>query len=353
MEAKNEATMMSALQAVAPGTELRQALDDIISARTGALIVIGDLKGVEPICSGGFALGVPFYPQLLFELAKMDGAIVLDDGVTRIIKANVHLVPDSTLPTSETGMRHRTAERVSRQTKALVISVSQRREVVSLYQSGTHLILEDIDMVLAKADQALQTLQRYRARLDEVSEHLTQLEFEDVGTISDVAAVIHRSEMVQRVAREVSRYIVELGTEGRLVRMQSDELVASVEESYSMLLRDYAVDAGSRKISAIRAKLAAMSPEQLLDSVAIASAIGHTPTSDVSEYHVEPMGYRLLRRIPMLPGGVVSRVAEKFGSLQSLLQATVGELDEVDGVGERRAHAIIDGLRRMREHAAL
>lgn len=353
MEAKNEATMMSALQAVAPGTALREAVDYIISARTGALVVIGDAKGVEPICSGGFKLDVPFYPQLLFELAKMDGAIILDEGADRILKANVHLVPDSSLPTSETGMRHRTAERVSRQTKALVISVSQRREVVSLYQGGSRLILEDIDMVLAKADQALQTLQRYRTRLDEVAAHLTQLEFEDVVTLGDVAAVAHRSEMVQRVAREVSRYIVELGTEGRLVRMQSDELVASVEEDYAMLLRDYAVDGGPRKMAAIRAKLAAMTPDQLLDSGAVAAALGYTPSSDVIEYHVGPTGYRLLRRIPMLPGAVVNRVAEKFGSLQALLSATEDELDDVDGVGERRARAIIDGLRRMREHASL
>lgn len=353
MDARNEETMLSALEAVAPGTALREGLDYIISARTGALIVIGDVDGVESLCNGGFRIETPFSPQALYELAKMDGAIVLDEDASAILKANVHLVPDPTLPTSETGMRHRTAERVSLQTAAFVISVSQRREVVSLYLGGNRLILEDIEVVLAKADQALQTLQRYRTRLDEVAGHLTVLEFEDVVTIGDVATVVQRSEMVQRVAREVARYITELGVEGRLVRMQSEELVASVEDDYVMLLRDYAKDPGSRKISAMRSKIAAMSPDQLLDDAAVASALGYPSSSDVAEFHVQPAGYRLLHRIPMLPGTVINRVVERFVSLPVLLHATEAELDEVDGVGSRRARAIIDGLRRMREHATV
>jgi len=353
MDPKNEDTLLSALETVAPGTALREGLDYIISARTGALIVIGDVEGVESLCNGGFRIETPFSPQALYELAKMDGAIVLDEDAAGILKANVHLVPDATLPTSETGMRHRTAERVSRQTGAFVISVSQRREVVSLYLAGDRLILEDIEVVLAKADQALQTLQRYRARLDEVAGHLTVLEFEDVVTIGDVAIVIQRSEMVQRVAREVARYVMELGTEGRLVRMQSDELVASVEDDYVMLLRDYAKEGGPRKVAAIRAKIAAMSPEQLLDDAAVAAALGYASSSEIAEFHVQPAGYRLLHRIPMLPGAVINRVVERFEALPVLLDATVAELDEVDGVGSRRARAIIDGLRRMREHATV
>jgi diadenylate cyclase len=353
MDAKNEDTMLSALEAVAPGTALREGLDYIISARTGALIVIGDVDGVETLCNGGFRIETPFSAQALYELAKMDGAIVLDEDASGILKANVHLVPDATLPTSETGMRHRTAERVSRQTDAFVISVSQRREVVSLYLGGSRLILEDIEVVLAKADQALQTLQRYRVRLDEVAGHLTVLEFEDVVTIGDVATVIQRSEMVQRVAREVARYVTELGVEGRLVRMQSEELVASVEDDYVMLLRDYAKDPGPRKVVSIRSKIAGMSPDQLLDDAAVAAALGYPASSDIAEFHVQPAGYRLLHRIPMLPGTVINRVVERFVSLPVLLHATESELDEVDGVGSRRARAIIDGLRRMREHATV
>ncbi len=353
MDAKIDGLLLAALSAVAPGTDLRAGIEHIRSARTGALIVIGDDRGVDELSNGGFIVNVRYTPQRLFELAKMDGAIILDDGAAHILKANVHLVPDASLPTAETGMRHRTAERVSRQTEALVISVSQRRDVVSLYRGGSKIILEDIEVVLAKANQALMTLQRYRTRLDEVAARLTMLEFEGVGTLGDVAAVIQRIEMVLRVARDVGRYIVELGSDGRLVSMQAEELTAGVEEDYLMVIRDYAPDTTTRKAATIRNRIAAMSPDQILDSTLVAQALGYPSTAEAIEQHVAPAGYRLMRHIPMLPGTVITRVIERFGTLTALLGASEDELDEVDGVGERRSRAIAEGLRRMREHASL
>lgn len=348
-----EDVMLAALQSVAPGTPLRLALDHVIAGRTGALIVIGDEAGVDSLSNGGFEINAPFTPQRLFELAKMDGAILLDGDATLIRRANVHLMPDPSLSTSETGMRHRTAERVSRQTDALVISVSQRRETVSLYRNGTLLSLEDIDIVLAKANQALQTLERYRTRLDEVSSHLTALEFEDIVTFGDVAVVIQRFEMLRRVAREVNRYIVELGIEGRLVRMQADELTTGADDEYVMLVRDYLPDAGPRKVPAALARIGGLTPEQLLDPSALAAALGIGARADLEEQHVRPRGYRLLNRVPLLPGTVINRVVDRFKTLVALMQATVQELDDVDGVGARRARAISDGLRRMSERAIL
>lgn len=351
MDAGQEDTMLSALKSVAPGTPLRQALDYIIAARTGALIVIGDVDGVDPISNGGFEIGASFSPERLFELAKMDGAILLDEDATRIRRANTHLMPDSSLPTSETGMRHRTAERVSRQTDALVVSVSQRREVVSLYQNGTRLTLEDIEVVLAKANQALQTLQRYRARLDEVSAHLTTLEFDDAVTLGEVAVVIQRAEMLRRVAREVYRHVTELGTEGRLVQMQADELTAGADDEYVMLVRDYLPESTARKATAALGKLGALTPDQLLETSAIAAALGYGVKTDVTEQRVAPRGYRLLRRIPLLPQTVINRLVDRFSTLRTLMEATEADLDEVDGVGARRAQAISDGLRRMHDRA--
>ncbi|MEN6430411.1 MAG: DNA integrity scanning diadenylate cyclase DisA, partial [Coriobacteriales bacterium] len=218
---------------------------------------------------------------------------------------------------------------------------------------GEKITLEDIDVVLAKANQALQTLERYRTRLEEVAAHLTMLELEDVVTLEDVAIVIQRAEMVSRVARDVGRYIVQLGTDGRLVRMQAEELIAGVEDDYLMLIRDYSRNATARKASAIRQKIGSMSPEQLRDSTAIAHTLGYVVTADLSEQVVHPAGYRLLRHIPMLPTTVINRVIERFQTLSALLGASEEQLDEVDGVGARRARAIIEGLRRMREHAAL
>ncbi|MBE0476651.1 MAG: DNA integrity scanning protein DisA [Coriobacteriia bacterium] len=344
--------MRSAMARVSPGTPLREGIDHILSSGTGALLVIGDVQHVLVLSNGGFRIESPFTPERLFELAKMDGAIVIDAAVERILFANVFLVPDPELPTSETGMRHQAAERVSRQTDALVISISQRRDVVSLYLGGEKLILDDLEVLLAKANQALQTLQRFRARLDEVSGRLMALEFEDLVTINDVAGVIRRFEMLQRVAREVGRYILELGSEGRLLRMQAEELTLGVEEDYLMLLRDYAPDDNPRRLSTLRSRLAHLPAERLLESEAIAGALGYSAGSRVTEEHVHPRGYRLLRRIPMLPATVIGRLVDRFGSLSGIVHATETQLDDVDGVGARRAKAIVDGVRRMRREVS-
>jgi len=340
------------LRKVAPGTRLREGLDMILAAGTGALIVIGDDTAVNQVCNGGFAIDTPFTPQRLFELAKMDGAIILDNNAERIVRANVHLVPDASLPTSETGMRHRTAERVSRQTSALVISVSQRREVVSLYLRGRRVTLENTEVVLAKANQALSTLQNYRTRLDEVLDRLTHLEFEDVVTLGDVAEAIGRFEMAQRVNREVARYIGQLGTEGRLVQMQADELSANIDDAYQLLIRDYASDASLRFATAVKLRLRDLPLERLLEADAVAHELGLT-ASDRAEQHVRSRGYRVLAQIPALPATVVARIIERFSSLPGLVRASVADLDEVDGVGTRRAKAIANGLARIRAHTSL
>jgi diadenylate cyclase len=353
MDARVEGRVAEALRRVAPGTGLREALDSVLSANDGALIVIGDIERVEPLCDGGFRLDVPFSPQRLFELAKMDGAILLDEQCTTILRANIHLVPNALLPTAETGMRHRTAERVSRQTSALVVSVSQRRNVVSLYRAGRRITVEDVTVVLAKANQALQTLQRYRIRLDEVVARLTVLEFEDAATVGDVVLAMQRSELVQRVAREVARYVDQLGTEGRLVAMQAEEVTANVTEEHTLILRDYLVASGPRQATAARAALSEMTQEQVLDDLAVASVLGYPSSADLLEQPVRSRGFRVLRRIPSLPGAVVGRLVERFSTLVALSRATEEQLDEVDGVGARRARTIAEGLRRLRGSAAV
>jgi diadenylate cyclase len=324
----------------------------VISARTGALIVIGEAEVIDAISDGGFVIDMPFSSQRLFELAKMDGAILLDTQVERVLKANVHLIPDPTLATAETGMRHRTAERVSRQTKALVVAISQRRNMVNLYYVGQRITLDDIDVVLAKANQALQTLQNYRSRLDEMLEQLTLLEFEDLVTLQDVDEVVGRFDLVRRVSREVGRYTLQLGTEGRLVRMQSDELTAGVEEQYSLVIRDYAADVSARRAAAVKDRLSALPPERLLEPDIVARELG-LKSPEHAEQHLRPKGYRALAQIPMLPSSVIYRIVERFSTLPEIVRASQAELDAVDGVGERRARAIISGLARLRAHVSV
>jgi diadenylate cyclase len=344
--------MGAQLTKVAPGTALREGLDMMISSRMGALIVVGDMPELAPVCSGGFTIDTEFTPQRLYELAKMDGAILLDEGCERILRANVHLVPDSSLASSETGMRHRTAERVSRQTNALAIAISHRRNVVNLYLRGRRITLDGIDMLLVKANQAIQTQQNYRQRLDEMLERLTLLEFEDLVTLGDVTEVVGRFEALRRVTREVARFTVQLGTEGRLVKMQSDELIAGVNDQFTLVLRDYAVDASTRRIAQVRDRLGELPAERLIDSDAVAHELGLV-AAEHSEQHLRPRGFRALSQIPMLPSSVIGRIVERFGTLTAVLQASVDDLDAVDGVGRRRAQAITDGLARVKAHVAL
>ena len=227
---------------VAPGTAVREGLDNIVQGRTGALICIGESEELNFLLSGGVKLDVDYTPAMVYQLAKMDGAIVLASNGTKILWANVQLMPDPTILSLETGTRHRTGERVSKQTDALVIAISASRSVVSLYLDGAKYLLEDIPVVLAKANQALATLDKYRSRLDQVSTRLTALEFEGGVTLHDVLTVLQRAELVTRMAVEIERYIVELGAEGRLIEMQLEETMVGVAADKSALVRDYIVE---------------------------------------------------------------------------------------------------------------
>src|SRR6195256_3541229 len=256
---------MRALEMIAPGTALREGIESILHARTGGLIVIGEPEDLSFLNSGGIKLEIDYTPAFLYQVAKMDGAIILNANATRIAMANVQLMPDPTILSHETGTRHRTAERVSKQTDALVIAISQRREVVSVYVDGAKYILEDIPVVLANANQALATLDKYRTRLDQVSTRLTALEFEGGATLHDVLTVMQRSELVTRMSVEIERYIVELGTEGRLIEMQLEETMVGVAADKAALIRDYSVEDTEENLSTTLASIARMPHQDLLD----------------------------------------------------------------------------------------
>jgi diadenylate cyclase len=355
----------STLAAVAPGTAIRDGLERILRGHTGGLIVLGYDPAVEELCTGGFELDVEFSATRLRELAKMDGAIVLDGSHTRIVRAAVHLVPDSTIPTEESGTRHRTAERVARQCGYPVISVSQSMRIIALYLDGTRYVLEDSAAILSKANQALATLERYKLRLDEVSGTLSALEIEDLVTVRDATAVVQRLEMVRRIADEIEGYVVELGTDGRLLSLQLDELVSGVDIDRELIVRDYrpakaagrrdAHDAGKHatdQVSGILAALDELSAAELLDLSTVADVLGF-PGGDALDLPVSPKGYRLLAKVPRLPGSVVDRLVEHFGGLQKLLAASIDDLQAVGGVGESRARSVREGLSRLAESSIL
>lgn len=337
------------LRILAPGTPLREGLENILRARTGALIVVGDTPQVMAVVNGGFKLDCEFSPATIYELAKMDGAIILSHDLKRIIYANAHLNPDAALPSSETGMRHRSAERVARQTGELVIAISQRRNVITLYKANLKYVLPDLNVILAKANQALQTLERYKAVLDQVMVNLSALEFENLVTAADVVGAVQRQAMVLRIVAEIERHVAELGAEGRLIEMQLQELVDGVAEESLLLLRDY-LPPGGRRPEEVRAEIHAWPFEHLLDQEAVARALGLSGSQDGL---LRPKGLRVLRKIPRVPAGVAEKVVDRFGSLQHVLDASIEDLDEVEGIGEVRARAIQEGLRRLREQVFL
>jgi diadenylate cyclase len=347
------ARLRATLATIAPGTELREGLERILRGRTGGLLVLGHDRTVESISTGGFAIEVPFTPTGLRELAKLDGAIILDRDATRIIRAGVHLMPDPSIPTEETGTRHRTADRVARQTKLPVVSVSQSMELIAVYVGDTRYVLEDSGQILSRANQALATLERYKLRLDEVSGTLSALEIEDLVTVRDVASVAQRLEMVLRIAREIEGYVVELGTDGRLLSLQLDELVSGVDGERELVIRDY-LPPGRRRGDAdsVLREVEALSSSDLVDVAAVARALAlggpeHLDTA------ITPRGYRLLAKVPRLPGTVVDRLVEHFGNLQKLLAASIDDLQIVEGVGELRARSVREGLSRLAESSIL
>ena len=340
------------LALMAPGTALRDGLERILRGRTGALIVLGYDRTVESICTGGFELQVEFSATRLRELCKMDGAVVMASDGANIVRAAVHLMPDPTIPSEESGTRHRTAERVAKQTGFPVISVSQSMHIIGLYVAGQRHVLDDSGAILSRANQALATLERYKTRLDEVSSTLSALEIEDLVTVRDVAVVAQRLEMVTRIAREIEGYVLELGTDGRLLSLQLEELVTGVESERLLVVRDYLQGRRRRTTEEVLHNLALLSQTELVDVAAVAAALG-LPAAEPLDTTVAPRGHRLLAKVPRLPGLVADRLVEHFGSLQKLLSATAEDLQMVDGVGELRARSVREGLSRLAESSFL
>lgn len=335
---------------IAPGTVLRDGLERILHGRTGALIVLGDGRKVRDLCTGGFALDVACTPTALRELAKMDGAIILSSDRERIVAAGIHLMPDAAVPTEEFGTRHRTGDRVSRQTGTAVLTVSSSMATIALFLDGVQHAVPGSEQVLARANQALAALARYRERLGEATARLTALEIQDQVTVRDLITVVQRLEMTARLQAEIARYVVQLGADGRLVDLQLQELRAGAENLADVLDKDYR-DAGAGR-PPLGAEVSTLPLEELLDAQTVARAAGFGP-GDHLEQRLHARGLRQIHQIGRIPPSLAARLVDRFGTLQELFGARTSELLEVEGVGEQRARIIREGLSRIAENAYL
>jgi diadenylate cyclase len=347
---RRDPRLLGSIARVAPGTDLRQGIDDIIRSHEGALIVIGDPDTLSFLYSGGMRLELNFTAQQLYELAKMDGAIIVKDNLTKIAYANVQLMPDPTISSDETGTRHRTAERVAKQTGAFVVSISQQRETVTIFQGNRRYQLDPVPIVLAKTNQALATLDTYRTRLEQVLTRLTALEFQNAVVLDDVLVVLQRAELTTRMAEEIERNCVELGTEGRLIRMRLTELLGDVPGQRAAIVDDYHVHGGGPEAVLSLEGLSALSYQELLEFERIAELLGYPRTVNPLDHTVSPRGYRVLSNIPRLPPGVIQRVVADLEGLEAIVRASQRDLEAVQGVGTARARDIREGLRRLQEH---
>ena len=350
MRIQEDNEIKNILKLVSPGTSLREGLDNILRAKTGGLIIIGDNENVMKLVDGGFNINSEYTPAYVYELAKMDGAIVISGDLKKIVCANAQLIPDSTIATFETGTRHRTAQRIARQTGTLVIAISQRRNIITIYKGDLKYILQDSSVILARANQAIQTLEKYVNVLEKVINNLNILEFQDLTTLFDVTTAIQRTEMVMRIVEEIKKYIVELGNEGRLISMQLNELIKYIERDGILLIKDYCNDQADG--DEIYKEVQKLSSEELIDLDNLSKLLGHGGVSLVDTL-ISPKGYRILSKIPRIPTSIIENLIKHFDSLKNVIKASKEDLDMVEGIGEARATAIRNGLKRIKEQIYL
>lgn len=347
--------VLEILKMVAPGTVLREGLDNILKAKTGALIVISENENVMNIVDGGFKLDQDFTPATIYELSKMDGAIIVTKDLKKILMANVQLVPDHTIKTLETGTRHKTAERVAKQTDELVVCISQRRGIITIFKGDFRYVINETSSVIMRANQTLEALEKYKVVFDHMLNILSEHEFDDIVSLETVANCIYRSEIIMRMESEVKRNIIELGNEGRLVNMQLEELMANVESEERKIIQDYMVRKKNSKTTAdtILQEIRKLEKKDLLIAEKIIKLLGYEITNNILDENVSPRGYRILSKVPKMPAFVIEKTIEAFGSLQGVCSSTIDELDDVEGIGEIRAKIINQSLRRLQEQYLL
>ncbi len=351
-KSKSKDIFDEALLMISPGTMIREAISAILQSRTGALLCIGDPKRLSELSEGGVKVDTPCTPQLLYELSKMDGAIILDKTGGRIAYANRFLTPDISIPTNETGTRHRAAERLARQAECIVVAVSERRSSVTLYVGNHRHVMDSIPTLLNKAMQAIQTLEKYIVALNQSTQDLSVREFQDMVTIFDVCKAIQRCEMVARIAKEIEPYILELGTEGRLIELQLSELIIPVEEA-EMVIKDYYREKGRVKFEQIRKRVREIPKDDLLNLGSISQALGYGPNLRSVDTYLSPRGHRLLTQTHRLSGQIIESLIERFGTFQQIMRAPKDDLVAVEGVGEVLAERVRVSLNLLRNQLTL
>lgn len=335
---------------LAPGTKLRKALDDIVMAKLGTIVVFVDsVTKMKDIVQAGFPIEIAFTSERLYELSKMDGAIIVDEEATKFYFANVHLIPDATIHSSETGIRHRTAERIARQTGNLVAAVSRRRNVITAYYKEQKHVINTINYLVAKIGRALSVLEKHRESLDKLISQIDKDEFNGSVGLDELAFLIAKFIGVQKIREEIEPYIIEIGVEGKLSSMQLYEILGNLDEQLIYFIMDYAAaDIDESKAGEIVDRL---NNHKELNNLNVANIMGYEASSaaQIDERSVIPRGYRLLTHKAKIPMNIAKNVVQAFENMSRICSADVDALKTVDGIGVKRGKDIVETIRLLKD----
>jgi len=308
---EKEVDLIEILKIFSPGTSMRTALDDMMGARIGALIVV-DKEGLSSIVEGGFKVNCKFSSQRLVELAKMDGAIILSKDLKKILYANTLLFPGIHIPTKETGTRHKAAERTAKQIKTIVIAGSERKNKITIYCEDIKYELEKSSEVLRRAAETLQILEKQKEIFNDLIINLNILEINNLVTITDVCNVLQRTEIIKRISDIVKRYLVELGKEGIIVSMRLKELTKNLNKNREMILKDYF----KSKYSKADTTLKTMNFDFLLET----SNLPRILFEELHDKPILPKGIRILSRTNLLEKDIKFLI-DNFNTLNKIFDS--------------------------------
>lgn len=347
IETLQKDALVYALSTVAPGSPLREGLNLIMKGGMGAIVVLGNDEKVMNIAHGGFDINCPYTPTKLFELAKMDGAIILTNDLKKINTANTHLIPDVKIDSEETGMRHRSSQKTAKQSGNLVVAISERKRSITIYIGDVKYELQESNDIMTKAAQAMQTLEKYRKAVNEILINLTSLEFENSVTLFDILQAIQKMELTDRIVRELERYIIELGVEGRLTEMQMKELTFGLEKEYTYLLNDYIAPKKRNVVNLVKKDIENMKNDNLLDFKFLSETLGYENVDNL-DIEIVPKGYRILNKINKINFNISEKIIKKFKSLDNVVSATPEDISDVEGISLNRAKYIRESISRIR-----
>lgn len=346
IENQKERELTASLKMLSPGTSLRHGIDQIMQANTGGLIVVGDTPEILNLTEGGFRINCTYSPTRLSELAKMDGAIILSTDIKRIVRANVTLMLNASIPSNETGLRHRAAEKFAKETGHIVLAISKRRNTLTLYTRNQGYIFRERTDLMSGANHVILVLNQYVKTMQQNVATLNWAELNGSVTLQKVITAIQACERVRRTERELNGYQIELGNEAKSLQLIPSELSTEIERAM-LIIKDY-YRQEDREEYQVFEKIFNLTPSELALEDNICDILGYTPDFNDQQKTIIPQGYRMISQIPRISMNIVENIVKQFKTLDNIIASNIDVLKDVEGVGKTRASVIKETLIQMK-----